>query len=244
MKGERDLQWYLTEGIPKFERSPMGSMIEMLDLRAWASRECPRCKGLGFTDEPWVMHRDWNGNDISPRAIQSGRECHKCKGVGGLPIRQSNGGEYLTARPKSSHDESNREAPDDATLTRYAIVSRRLSRMARVLSEALQVGYGPDGEANALTIRGRAWAVTPQTRAGQELLERFRGKNPDHETAWMPVHAMVEISRQDAAAGNPQRTKLLAEAGNQARHLLAMAELDWEEQIAGECHRGAYARTA
>lgn len=245
VKGERDLQWYLGEGITKFERSPMGAMITMMDLRAWASRECPLCKGLGYTDEPWVMTRDWNGNDIAPRQIASGKECRKCKGTGGLPVKASSGGDKITARPKTCREESNREAPDDLTLTRYAIVSRRLSRLPRLLSEALQLAYGADGDMNAATIRGRAWAVTPLTLAGQELLVRFRSKNPDHQFAWMPMHAMVEIAKQDAANSHEKRTRLLAEAGSQARHLLAMAELSWDELVVGEiAQRRPYAQAS
>lgn len=72
MKGERDLVWYLTIGIPKFERSPMGSMLAMIDLRASASRECPRCEGAGILNERWTMREDWHGNPIAPREIPTG----------------------------------------------------------------------------------------------------------------------------------------------------------------------------
>lgn len=243
MIGERDLQWYCIEGITKFERSPMGSMLSMQDMMSCASRKCDRCGGLGYTDEPWVMTRDWRGNEIAPRQIDSGKECPRCRGTGGVRVKVPDGGE-ITARPKSSHDETSREAPDDATLTRYAIVSRRLSKMPLLLSKAIQAGYGADGEANLATIRGRAWAVTPLTSAGKELLERFRGKNPDHEHAYMPVLAMTEIARQDAAGSQEKRTKLLGEAAAQARHLLAMAELSWEEQIIAESREVRYAKTA
>jgi hypothetical protein len=54
------------------------------------------------------------------------------------------------------------------------------------------------------------------------------------------VHAMVEISRQDAAGGVAARTKLLAEAGAAARQLLAMAELAYEEQVIGESRQVRY----
>lgn len=226
------LTWYLTEGTSYFERSTFGAALDAVIFLAFGSQTCDKCDGVGILDQPWTLtHRVApNGDKVllpSPIAVPTGKDCPKCGGRGVIQVQLINRDpeEPLTCRPKHCHHNTGKAAPPDSVLTLYAIVSRRLSRMPKALSLALQAAYGDEGEANASTRRGRAWAVMPLTVAGRKLLEHHRTLPDAGENQFRAVLALTEMA--DEENQDPARKRLLAEAVEQAVRLTRRAEEYW-----------------
>lgn len=226
-----DLTWYLTEGTSCFERSTFGAVLDAVIFLAFGSKTCSECGGVGVLNEPWTLtHRTArNGDKVplsTPIEIPTGKDCPHCGGKGSVKERLvPESDKELTCRPKHTHHSTGKDAPADSVLTRYALVSRRLSRMPLVLSLALQAAYGDEGEANASTLRGRAWAVMPLTTAGRKLLEQHRALPDAGENQFRAVRALTEMAEEKSQ--DPARKRLLADAIEQAVRLTRRAEDSW-----------------
>lgn len=234
-----ELTWFLTEGLSVFERSTTGAILEKLEMDAYVSRSCRRCGGCGVLDEGWTQthRRCLNSNDpdnkyeIPPIAHLTGAWCPKCNGTGAEPMRLSAEEQRLvdTGDWSSDDKEGKRSAVPDATLVRYAHVSRTLSLMPSLLREALVMAYGDEGEGLSSTVHGRSWACSPLTIAGGELLlkERRRRTVDEKDAPERPIRCMTALANLGANKAHPERVKLLAEAAADAERLLNSAERAW-----------------
>lgn len=84
----------------------------------------------------------------------------------------STGREPITACPVTTRQESARGAPDDHILSKFAVISRRLSlvRAQRVVwFQALEAFYGDSGQRWAIEDQGRLFALYALTRSGKKL---------------------------------------------------------------------------
>jgi len=114
-----DLQWYLTNGISLFERSPIGAILEKLENAAHFSRKCRKCHGNGFTDEPYDIPdpKDPANKKIT---LPHGNWCPKCKGTGVEAVR-------MTAL-EQQEVESGEHTPHDISIPPPAHQSPRVSQ--------------------------------------------------------------------------------------------------------------------
>ncbi len=231
---EASLEWYLSRGQSAFQRSTCGAMLERLQRDAFTSAQCAKCGGSGILEIGGI------GHDAAGRETRSeyGGWCDRCKGTGHTPIRTRNSRHELTARPKGLQRESEGYVPDDYTLTRFAIVSRRLGKVAEVSPESAQVlvaFYGDQGARYGRTRLGRLFAVYPHTSAGQELalaaaseakcvplshLERLEVQAElQHDMARLPAGKIDET--------HARRQRLLTEASKEAAALYHAAVAIW-----------------
>ncbi len=234
MRDKEELRWYLTSGLSMFERSTFGAILDVLESRAYVSQKCHKCWGEGILSTD-TKHRDQDGR---VEVLPSGSWCPKCKGTGCIPVRITSDDlvviQTVHARTPGASG-GYREAPQDEALTRYALVSRRLSRMPVGLRIALCAAYGDAGEAHSGTgLRGRAWACAPLTDAGRKLLQyarETRDAHPDRvHTNEEPVALLTAIAQLDGANPLPQRTKLLAKAVEDGWQTLLAAEQAWDKE--------------
>jgi hypothetical protein len=229
MKNQSELEWFLSYGITLFERSSLGPQLDKISMEAFTSRRCHVCGGCGVIKKTFKTRT----GKKTFRTIEAGSWCFKCNGTGSIPVRltpeeQSNAN---SGTQKCNDTDSVRAAVPDDEIRRYALVSRRLARMSKTLAAALIAGYGDEGSECALTVRGRAWAATPLTRAGRSLLaqERLRKRKTPGVEPERALRALMTLAALDGHKPNQDRTKLLAEAGVAAQKLLDRAEAMWIE---------------
>lgn len=209
------LSWHFERGLVAFEGSPFGAILDRAKLFGHGSIRCSRCRGSG------VRH-------------SSGSWCTPCNGTGFLDYeldRSVNVDEVMPA-----HDDSGSSrgyVPDDSMMTRYAVVSRRLS----LLPERLQaVGAAYHGHAGLRCADAHAWrmvAVYPLTPAGKRLIrmtpntyttdderEKYHA-SPPYERAFR--HVASERIKSD-----PNRRQLIEAAEQQATELYLAFVDAWE----------------
>ena len=238
---ESELTWFLTQGISVFERSTFGAVLERLDMDAHVSRTCPICEAgivIEVTQKRHAKRLKW----VAEAKI--GDWCRRCNGTGVIPVRLSPEEQTMVDSDGWSMDsdhEGQRSAVPDAVLVRYAFVSRSLSRMPLRLKDALTLAYGDEGAELANTLHGRSWACSPLTKAGVQLLaaERERRTRVNGIEPERPIQAMTALANLALGKGNPERTKLLAEAARDANELLKKAEHCWECVVTLEPKRRA-----
>lgn len=227
MLDQSELEWFLSEGITLFERSTTGAILDKIAMDAFTSRRCHICDGEGIIKRDFKIRAGRNNT----KEFKSGDWCFKCGGTGAVPVRLTPDEQSLVSSGDFHVRETDsfRAAVPDAAIARYAVVSRRLSRMPRCLAVAISAAYGDEGESSSLTARGRAWAVAQHTPAGRRLLElernrKIRTKGVEAER---PYLALTELARMDGSKAKPERTALLAEASTGAVRLLEKAEHAW-----------------
>lgn len=229
MIGQVDLTWFLSYGITLFERSSIGAQLDKIAMEAFTSRRCHVCGGDGVIKKAFQTRT----GKKTYRIVPAGSWCFKCNGVGAIPVRLTpeEQSEVNNGEQRCSDTDSTRAAVPDDEIRRYAIVSRRLARMRKRRMTAIALCYGDDGEECAMTVKGRAWACTPITASGKRLLaqERARKSRTPGVEPERPLRALMALAALDGHKPNPERTKLLADAGAEAERLLADSEVDWEE---------------
>lgn len=221
MKGQTDLEWFLSFGETLFERSPSGATLELLRSRAYALHPCTRngCRN-GILEEVSEGSKYHVGDD-----------CPRCKGTGNIEVRLTatrSRQSSVTARPTTPAGQGGRRGIDDDRLTLYAAVSRHLWRLPRRTSEALSQAYGDAGTACAESARGRHWAVLPLTSAGSRLLEEHLSRHPEIGGSQHPLQTLSEIFALDKLKPFAKRSPLIHQAMQQAEALLQDAERAWE----------------
>ena len=230
-----ELVWYLSKGISIFERSTCGAILDTLELESCTSRKCRECHGDGIVDKPFQCAdpRD----PVRTITVQMGAWCPKCKGIGVEPVhltpeeqKMIDSGEW-----SSSDKEGARSAVPDQTLVRFAFISRALSTLPLTSRTVIIAAYGDEGEELSHGIHGRAWAVTPLTEAGAELLshERDRKVTVGIMAPEKPVQCLLSLANLPKDKSHPERKKLLSEAAAQAERMLASAEAVWNLIVGG-----------
>jgi hypothetical protein len=230
-----ELTWYITRGISCFERSTSGAILERCEMQAFVSFRCLKCNGLGLLPNvAWYMTETYHGEPINPpRLINGGKTCPRCNGTGAQPMRLSPEEQKLVDSgdwASSGDHAGQRSSVPDEVLCRYASVSRTLNRMRRVRKEALMMAFGDEGEELASTSHGRAWACSPLTASGAELLrqERERRVRVEGIEPERPIQCMVALANLSGHKSHPERVKLLAQAAKEAISLLADSIAEWD----------------
>lgn len=241
MREQQELTWYLGAGQSVFERSTIGAILDKLELESCTSRTCRVCKGEGIVDEP---HECRDPKDSARTiTVQFGAWCRKCKGIGVEPVFLSSDEQRLAATGDWSRGDTDgaRCAVPDATLIRYAFVSRMLSRMPLEAREVIEAAYGDAGEELSRTLKGREWAVMPLTEAGRELLrsERDRKATVGVTEPERPVWCLCSLADLPKSERHPERTILLDAAREQAVKMLREAEATWDLIVGGLSEREA-----
>lgn len=154
-------------------------------IKGWRGSVCAECDGKKRTPKFLVMRGLPNGKSM---VVQTDRPCKGCLGTGRTP---------QSACPTQGAQENGRAAPDDEILSKFAITSRRLSRLRarRVIwYEALQAYYGDVGAHWAVTERGRIFALYALTPSGKKL-------------ARWSVQQSIEAARIDTKTGKKKPAK-------------------------------------
>jgi hypothetical protein len=233
---QRELTWYLSEGITVFERSTCGSILDKLEIESCVSRSCRTCGGAGIVDEPFVC-QDPKDRERTI-TVQLGAWCPRCHGIGVEPVRLSeeekklvDSGEMVTSSDRGGA----RSAVPDEVLVRYAHVSRLLASLPTLTREDLVAAYGDEGDELSKGMKGRVWALLPMTEAGAELLRRERDRAPcdDQVEPERPVQCLVWLSGLAKGRRAKDTTKLLAAALKEAGARLREAEATWEFRVGG-----------
>lgn len=198
-----ELEDYLTNGITLFERSVTGAMLERVELLAYSSFPCSTCDSGILPDGSW---------------------CPKCRGLGSIAWRRDrNGDAPVTARPTTTGQHATRSGVEDERLTRYAFVSRALSRLSQAARTAMLAAYGEDGAwCVAFDRYDRSWALAPLTEPGKRLLA---GKELGGQERLL--ERLSAIAMDDAATSKPSRAGQLLAARTQAKRWLEDAEREW-----------------
>jgi hypothetical protein len=235
MKEQSELTWYLSKGISMFERSTIGAILDKLELESCTSRKCRKCDGQGIVDEPFTCPDP--KDPARTITVQLGKWCPKCKGTAVEPVfltpeeqKMIDSGEW-----SSNDKEGTRSAVPDETLVRFAHVSRMLSLMPTEHREVIEAAYGDEGDELSHGLKGRAWAVTPLTKAGLELLrsERDRKQTVGIVAPEKPVQCLVSLADLPKDKKHPERSKLLADAASEAEKMLKEAEAVWDLVVGG-----------
>ncbi len=229
---EAALSWFFGKGTTVFERSTFGAMIEQLDREAHTSRSCFACKGTGIAGsdggEQWTEELDEGRKKI---VWGNGNWCHKCRGIGCVPVRKGASSEAVSVNVDDSAGHSGGYLPNDEALTRFAVMSRRVSLMPRTAAIIFAAYFGDAGARWAPTGNGRLFALYPLTEAGQKLLKSVQSEGdldlPPHER----LGVLVELDRLQPK-GN--RRALLNAAASQALELLEAASMSWAQAQVGQ----------
>ncbi len=220
------LEWYHGQGQSAFQRSTCGPMLERLQRDAFTSATCAKCHGVGIVEENGVIH-DATGRE--KKIKEAGGWCERCKGTGHTPVRVKASKNELTAKPKGSSSESEGYVPDDYTLTRFAIISRRMSIVENLSAEAartLAAYHGDQGERWARTERGRLFAIYSLTESGKALALRAAEHAECLSLSYCDrIAFMAELQRKEP---KPWRGQLLAGASREAAALYQAAVLIWK----------------
>lgn len=232
---KEELSWYLSKGISVFERSTIGAILDKLEMESCTSRDCRQCGGAGIVDKPFEC-RDPK-DSTRTITVQFGAWCGRCHGVGVEPVRLSPDEQKLVDSGNwASHDkEGTRSAVPDQTLVRFAFVSRMLAKMPAGPRMAIVAGYGDEGEELSHGLKGRAWALTPLTKAGLQLLAQERGRK---DTVGIvapekPVQCLSSLADLPRDKRHPERAALLTEAASDAEKMLSQAERTWDLIVGG-----------
>ena len=247
-RDERLLTWYFTRGLSQFERSTMGAMIERLQRDSSGASHCRVCEGVGILETEQAVRRHkhrgkhtelvtrWalkkrDGALVDERVavaqdVAIGSYCQCCWGTGWVPVRHPRP-TTITARPTCGPPESAGVVVDGEVLRDYAIVSRRLCRMAPSHRLTLELYYGQHGLSWGVTPHGRLLALQAGTLAGKRLLARTKRKG-DEATA---ASADERIANEwDAQQRDPKgwRWDLLQAAQLQAHERIQAATASWQ----------------
>lgn len=202
------LSWFFTIGVAAFESSPMGPMLQHVELYGCATVKCGGCRGAGIrADGAW---------------------CQKCAGTGAFPIALQRDNRSPEELPVHDTRGEGGYVPDDGTMARYAVVSRRVSALPHRLQRALEAFHGPHGSRCDCPQAWRLVALFPLVPAGHRLVrlalddmhdaevsERYRSM-PAYEQCYWQVAAQRTNRR-------PQRGALIDAAAEQAGALYVEA---------------------
>lgn len=233
---QKELTWYLSDGISIFERSTCGAILDKLELESCTSQPCKKCGGGGIVNEPFKCKDPKDpAREIT---ILLGAWCSKCKGIGVEPVFLNKAEQELAHSgdwsENSDRDGARGSVPDE-TLVRFAHVSRLLTAVPPDVRAVIELAYGDEGEELSHGLKGRHWAVMPLTEAGKELLsqERDRKTTVGVVAPEKPVQCLVSLADLPKNEKHPERTILLAQAVEQAEKLLKSAEAVWELVVGG-----------
>jgi|GEM_PF-4713897 len=217
MADQATLSWFLSHGLAAFERSTMGPMLDHAELYGHGSVKCGGCRGQGIR-----QNGDW---------------CDKCKGTGAFPFeldRRNRSPEELPV--DETQGSGGGYVPDDTVMTRYAVVSRRLSRLSAESRLAIEAHQGPQGDRCSLEPGHRLIAVYPLVPAGKKLVRLAHEDLDDREhdrSPYAEAPAYERAFRQCAW----QKTKpinnrgaLIEAAESQAAELFLGAVDEWMAQ--------------
>lgn len=221
---ESDLIFFFGRGACVFERSTCGPMLDALERDSCTSVSCKRCKGQGI-----IGLDDWSDPE-------NGEWCRSCGGTGTLPVSSKRSKHSITVKPKKQSNYTSGKTAGDSVVTRFAGVSRRISRMFEIAPESVQVlaaFYGNAGTGWAQTEGyGRLFPVLSLTKAGQTLLKKATGKVlfQDDQREGLPKDAhqlLGDLDRVQKELPEAGRGKLFSDAYLQADRLMKQAALDW-----------------
>lgn len=251
---QETLEWYLGQGQAVFERSPTGAVLDLVAMRAYSSVKCRDCDGsgiLGYQENKETIRLFnldrlmtlWQQNEKKPvrAAIERAlRDCPECEGTGAKPVknpaqrqRYSKEAPFrpldpVDVKPRASAQFSLKSAPDDENLTRYASVSRRLSRLPMAVQRVLRAAYGIEGQSWAdVEERGRVWAVLQLTDIGARIVRENPGLIPDQNR----VERLDDIAKLQELKPLGQRSGSLGDAVRAANALLVDAVSAWNELV-------------
>lgn len=217
MADQASLSWFLSHGLAAFERSTMGPMLDHARLYGHGSIKCGGCRGQGIR-----QNGDW---------------CDKCKGTGAFPVeldRRNRSPEELPVN--ETQGSGGGYVPDDTIMTRYAVVSRRLSNMSPLRREALQAHQGPQGDRCSLEPGHRLIAVYPLVPAGKKLIRLAPEQldDTDRERApyaeWPSYERAFRQCEWQKTKPLGQRGALIESAEGQAAELFLSAVDEWMAQ--------------
>lgn len=227
LREEASLTWFFGRGQSTFQRSTFAGILERIDFDAYTSTRCGRCRGEGILEDGGFYLRTVK-NEITLEEVtveveaEHGGWCPRCRGTGSTPLRRKdNRDALLTARPTAEHAAAGGYVPDDFALRKYALVSRRLDRVASVdplLVEALASYYGDAGARWGRTRYGRLFTLYALTPAGHKLVRMSMRSTSDAITLTAIERIGVEADL-DAQQPKPKRRALLDAAARQAAEL-------------------------
>lgn len=229
---EAALGWFFGKGLAAFERSTFGAMIERLAMDAHTSRSCFTCRGTGVAGSDggpvWTEKRS-KGEEKPSKGEEdvvwgAGNWCPKCRGVGCIPVRKTNQRHSVTVQITAEAHDGLGYVPNDAALTRFAVVSRRLGFVPLDLARALATYFGDVGSRWAPTGNGRLFALYPLTEAGKRLLRSTEDSESVDLLPHERLNVLVELDRLQAKGA---RRVLLDAAASQAIELFEAAAEAW-----------------
>lgn len=246
---EFDLEWYWLDGQGIFECSSFGAVIERQAHFGQELQECERCGGSGFTTDDGTC-RSCKGLGGRPRRLRArtrGREragrllfgtirCTACAGrVGLTDCTACRGAGWIDASPvgiQSTHEDPASYTPSEKALTKYAQISRWLTRTPTWGARVLEAYYGLDGYRWGATKWGRIMAVVPQTDEGRVMLAGV--DNRFGLSAQLLLANVVDTIERisDAERALVERTKI-AVCVRDATRLYGRACAVWNEAVEG-----------
>lgn len=200
----------------------------------------------GTTSEQWEKWLE-RADDHQPRCADCGghgvialrlprnaprrngyKRCRDCRGAGGDMACECGGKGYLVCEPAfpANSSEEVGYTPDEGSLQRYALVSRRLDRAGSANSrvrETLTVYYGDIGARWGRTRHGRLLGLYSLTSAGKKLLLRGGDSGVD----LTPAERIGVEAELERAQPKPNRRALLTAAHMQALAMFGAAAEAW-----------------
>ncbi len=241
MKDEKLLIWFLSSGISAIEKSPLGGMIDMLQMRSAVTKPCTHVERIAGKSYPCVegivvAPREMTDQHGNKELVPFGDWCPACGGTGFLPVYRKDNRATITARPMHPESHSVRDEPDDEVLANYAVAIRRISKMTHNGAAALIEAYGHHGEIAASDARagapwaagrGRAWAVAHLTDSGRAMIADYLSAHQDDDID-SPMRVLEKIVRRNELTRDNATTQRIARVVLESVTLLARAEKEWD----------------
>lgn len=210
-RDEADLTWYFGPGACAFERSTFGAMLAAIERDAYVSEPCGACGSTGIVEA-------------------SGAWCPRCSGAGSVPRRKGARSRDTWGKSvmhvRGARGDSQGYTPDDGTLTRYAVLSRRVAQLDARHFDVLATYYGDAGARWGRTRHGRAFAIAPLTQSGARLVEYSRSRG--QSASVLAGHEILGVEAElDRTQPRRERRALLDAALRQAEALYCAAARAW-----------------
>ncbi len=233
-KGEDWLEWFLTTDIENrsgINYSEMGRL-----KRGFLSKTCGSCHGSGLDVTNKISDRKLecltcygSGSVVDcptpPDTKTMWKPCEHCDGIVGADLDcpecfSSGVVDNLTATVTAECDKQSSFEMDEETIARYALISRRFSRLSREAKLVLSAFYGYPG------LRwGRQFSLLGFTESGGKLLELVRTE--------MAKRGVTDMARILDAMGNevserrPELENLIGIAEREADALYVRVCREW-----------------
>lgn len=218
---EKVRKWIIRAEHKDVDGRDAGPILHEEETEVWApvgiGSYCQFCKGTGV--RPKSRPKTIRCPDCSGLMKAERQRCGTCHGRGRVSPDVGNW---------KGREESAGVEVDGDTLRRFAVISRRLSRVSQRHQQTIEDYFGPLGEywGGHSVQAGRLVALQPRTKSGRKLLQRTRKKG-DEATGATPEQRIDSQWALQTRDPKTWRYELLEASMREAQQLVDSAAKAW-----------------